>query len=137
MPNRLGSLPSDTVLPHMDVSLYGLVHELLEAERAREVADRRDGRRHPYRRFELIAPLREGGLPAASQFRPVQCVNLSAAGLLYLDHEPPATPRLVVALGTDNPIWLIAEVVREEIAVVNRQRVHRIACRFIGRAVEG
>ena len=65
----------------MDVSLYGLVHELLEAERAREVADAATDVAS-YRRFELIAPLREGGLPAASQFRPVQCVDLSAAGLL-------------------------------------------------------
>jgi hypothetical protein len=136
VPNRLASLPSATVLPHIDVSLYGLVHEILEVERARDVAERRDGRRHPYCCFQLIAPMWEDRLPAASQFRLVQCVDLSAAGLLYLDHESPATPKLVVALGTDNPIRLIAEVVREEIVVVDRQRVHRVACRFTGRAVE-
>ena len=134
MRNQLGSLSIANDFPRTDVSLYGLVHGVLEAERARDVAERRDGRRHSYRCIQSVAPMRAGRLPEASQFRPVRCVDLSAAGLSYLDDESPVASNLIVALGTDNPVWMIAAVVRDEFVAVDGEHLHRVACRFTGRA---
>jgi len=124
------------VLPRPDVTLYGLVHGVLQAERARDNAERRDGRRHSYRCTQLIAPLQEGLPPGELQFRPVQCVDLSAAGLSYLSDEPPPGSALVVALGNEQPICLSAQVIRQERIVHESRFVHRVACRFTGRAIE-
>lgn len=124
------------VLPRPDVTLYGLVHGILAAERARDIAERRAGRRHPYRCTQLIAPLQEDRPLGELQFRPVQCVELSAAGLLYLSDEPPPGNELVVALGNKPLICLLAQVVRQERVVHQSRFLHRVACRFTGRAIE-
>jgi hypothetical protein len=121
-------------MPRTDVALYGLVHEILEAERARDAAERRDGHRHSYRCIQWIAPMQEGRLPSAHQFQPVQCVDLSADGLMYLADAPPVGNELVVALGGERPICVKAQVVREEFIVHEGQPAYRIACRFTGRA---
>ena len=60
------------VLPRPDVTLFGLVHGILTAERARDIAERRAGGRHPYRCIQLIAPLQEDRPLGQLQFRPVQ-----------------------------------------------------------------
>jgi hypothetical protein len=124
------------VLPRSDVTLYGLVHGILTAERARDDAERRAGRRHSYRCTQLIAPLQDNVPPGQLQFRPVQCVDLSAAGLSYLSDEPAPGIAVVVALGNEPLICLSAEVIRQERIVHESRFLHRVACRFTGRAIE-
>src|SRR6266446_5319314 len=70
-----------------DVTFFALVHSVLEAERRRDLTERRNGRRHAYRCLQRVAPIRDGQLPEPAEFRPVQCVDLSAHGFSYLTHE--------------------------------------------------
>lgn len=119
-------------LSRPDATLYSLVHRILEAERERDIKERRVGRRHEYRCIQWVAPF--GETSGAEKFQPVQCIDLSAAGLLYLSDDPPPAAELVVALGGETPIRLHAEVVREQRVVHQGRFRHRVACRFIGRA---
>jgi hypothetical protein len=116
-----------------DAKFYSLVHTVLEAERRRELCERRGGRRHPYRCLQLIAPFGEGQLPDKSQFRQVQCVDLSANGFSYLAVEAPTSERLIVMLSLDPFICLLAQVVRCEIRTQDEGILYRVACRFTGR----
>jgi hypothetical protein len=116
-----------------DAKFYSLVHSVLEAERRRDLDERRGGRRHPYRCLQLIAPAREARLPNKSEFRQVQCVDLSSSGLSYLSTEIPPSDRLIVVLRLDPFMCLLAEVVRHEELVHEGQMMHRVACRFSGR----
>ncbi len=116
-----------------DAKFYSLVHTVLEAERRRDLDERRGGRRHPYRCTQLIAPFVEGRLPDKSQFRQVQCVDLSANGFSYLAAEAPANERLIITLSLDPFICLLAQVVRCELRTQELGVVYRVACRFSGR----
>ena len=116
-----------------DAKFYSLVHSVLESERRRDLADRRGGRRHAYRCLQLIAPAHEARLPDKSEFRQVQCVDLSSSGFAYLATEEPPSDRLIVVLGLEPFICLLADVVRQEEVVHEGQRMHRVACRFSGR----
>jgi hypothetical protein len=120
-------------MPRTDVSLYGLVHGILEAERARDTAERRAGRRHTYVCTQFIAAVHEGISSDELRFHPVQCVDLSAAGLLYIANEPPPGNELVIALGSDRLICLRAEVIRDTLIVQEGRSIHQVACRFTGR----
>ena len=135
MSNRSGSFELSKVVPRSDVTLYGLVHGIMAAERQRDMVERRDGRRHTYRCTQLVAPVQDDTPLGELQFRPVQCIDLSAAGLLYLDDEPPSGDEVIVALGSDQPICLRAQVIRKDPIVHDGRSLHRIACRFIGRAI--
>jgi hypothetical protein len=116
-----------------DATFFTLVHDVLAAERQRELQCRREGRRSPYRCLQLIAPLYYNQMPAPSHFSRMQCVDLSPGGLAYLSDEPPPTDRIVVALGDDPVVMLIARVTRQERERHNGRSMYRVACRFIGR----
>lgn len=133
MPFRPGSSSLPKLAPRADVTVYSLVHRILEAERFRDDAERRAGRRHEYLCTQWVAARAE--TPSGElKFRPVSCVELSAAGLLYLADNPPKGTELVVELGSDRPIRLQAEIARIEHIVHDGRPVHRVACRFTGRA---
>jgi hypothetical protein len=116
-----------------DAKFYSLVHSVLESERRRDLDERRGGRRHAYRCLQLIAPAHEARMPDQSEFRQVQCVDLSSNGFAYLATEEPPSDRLIVVLGVEPFICLLADVVRREEVVHEGQRMHRVACRFSGR----
>src|SRR2546421_12389317 len=110
-----------------DAKFYSLVHSVLAAERQRDLNERRGGRRHAYRCLQLIAPAGEGRLPDKSEFRQVQCFDLSSSGLSYLTTELPASDRLIVVLGLEPFICLVAEVVRSEKVAHEGQSMYRVA----------
>jgi hypothetical protein len=116
-----------------DAKFYSLVHSVLEAERRRENDERRGGRRHSYRCLQLIAPFFDGRLPDKSQFRQVQCVDLSANGFSYVAAEAPSCDRLIVMLSLDPFICLLANVVRCELRHQEQAIIYRVACQFSGR----
>jgi hypothetical protein len=124
------------VLPRPDVTLFGIVHKILEAERTRDTEERRAGRRHPYRCTQMVARFEDNKPSGELQFRSVQCIDLSAAGLMYLSDSPPPSVDLVVALGNDRSICLRAQVLRQERVFHEDRFLHQIACRFTGRTVE-
>ena len=116
-----------------DAKFYSLVHTVLEAERRRDLDERRGGPRHPYRCLQLIAPFIDGRLPDKSQFRQVQCVDLLANGFSYLAAEAPSSERLIVVLSLDPLICLVAHVVRCELRTHDDATLYRVGCRFSGR----
>ncbi len=116
-----------------DATFFTLVHDVLAVERQRELQCRREGQRSPYQCLQLIAPLHCDLMPAPSQFARVQCVDLSPGGLAYLSDEPPATEQIVVALGTEPVLLLIARVTRHERIFRNGRSKFRVACHFTGR----
>jgi hypothetical protein len=116
-----------------DASFFTLVHDVLAVERQRELQCRREGRRSPYRCLQLIAPLYYQQMPPPSHFRRMQCVDLSPGGLAYLSDEPPPTDRIVVALGDDPVVLLVARVTRHEREYRDGRSIFRVACRFTGR----
>jgi hypothetical protein len=116
-----------------DAGFFSLVHEVLEAEKNRSVADRRDGDRQAYHCVQLIAPYHAGRLPAAAEFRHVQCQDLSPGGMSYFDHQPPEHSQLLVLLGTPPFTILTAEVAHQQPVTVDGRTECLIGCRFIGR----
>ncbi len=130
---RPGSNGVSKLAPRADVTVYSLVHRILEAERARDTEERRAGRRHAYRCTQWVAAVAEN--PSGDlKFRPVFCVELSATGLLYLANTAPHGEELIVELGSERPIRLRAGVVRIEQTIQFGRLVHRVACRFTDRA---
>jgi hypothetical protein len=130
---RSGAKQHPSLLSGTDVKLYSLIHRILEAEHARDVGERRSGRRHPYECIQWIAPVNDAG-EGTAEFQPVRCLDLSADGLLFLADEAPCSDELVVALGSERTIRLHAKVVRVKKIVQQKRIVHRVACRFVGRA---
>ena len=114
-----------------DANLYAAIHQVLEAERASEGAERRRGQRHAYRCLQLIAPIVGGRLPNQSEFRHVQCDDLSCGGLAYLSDEPAESDELIVALGVVPFVFIKTQVVRQEPIVRGGQSVFRIAGRLL------
>lgn len=120
-----------------DANLYAAIHQVLEAERASDGSERRHGRRHAYRCVQLIAPILDGRLPNQSQFRHVQCDDLSGGGLAYLSDEPAESDELIVVLGVVPFVFVKTQVVRQEQISRDGRSLFRIACRFVSRVVEG
>jgi len=98
----------------------------------------RERRRQPRRAYpcrQKISPILNGKLPTRSQFREVQCYDISTGGIAYLAEEPPASDQLVVVLGSPpRLIFLTAEVVYVSPTVQNGKPMYRIGCKYTGRA---
>jgi hypothetical protein len=119
--------------PTTDGNLYAAIHQVLEAERARDLSDRRMGQRHAYRCTQLIGPILDDQLPSQSQFRHVQCDDLSCGGMAYLADEVAASDELIVVLGTVPFLFLRARILRHDQIVRSGKIMYRVACRFVGR----
>jgi hypothetical protein len=118
--------PSDA-----DVNFYALVHHVLEASREfDESADRRVGRRRTYSCLQWIAPYRDGRLPDGSDFRRVQCVDLSSSGFSFIAEDSCDFDFLIVSLGT--PALLVSAEVVSRSPADDTDGV-RVGCRFVAK----
>ncbi len=73
-------------------------------------------------------------MPTGPDFRKVQCQNLSACGMSFLDDQPPKHPQLLVLLGAAPFTIVMAEVVRQTPATKDAlDGRYLIGCRFNGR----
>lgn len=104
-------------------------------ERNRRDADpeQRGGDRHNYQCLQLIAPVINGKLPDQSQFRRVQCLDLSQSGFSYLASEPPTEENLIVALGSVPFTFLSAQVMHHKPIGRGDVPEYLVGCRFTGR----
>ena len=117
-----------------DLSFYSLVHHVLEAGREDEESlERRTGLRKAYTCLQWLAPYRDGQLPQAGSFARVQCVDLSSGGFSFLADDTADYEYVVVALGTQPPIFVSAEVVRRAVVPFEGEDRVRIGCRFVAR----
>jgi len=90
-------------------------------------------RSYPYRQW--IAPILDGKLPALSEFVEMECNDIGVGGFSFLSSGPPASDRLVVALGTSsNSTYMIAEVAHVTRVERDQQRQYLIGCSYSGRA---
>jgi len=134
--NPVPTAPTAAEVSFSDLNLYSAIHQVLEAERASDSAERRIGRRHAYRCVQLIAPILGGRLPNQSQFRLAQCEDLSCGGLAYLSDEFAEGEELIVALGTVPFMFIKARVLRQDRVARGGQSIYRVACQFVSRIVE-
>ncbi len=102
---------------------FGLVHDLLEA----------DKRRSRSCTNQLIAPFDDGRLPSAQEFRPVRCQSLSLEGMDYFDEQPPMNERIILMLGANRPVFLIAAILHHTRVPSKDGTEYLMNCRFIGR----
>ena len=117
---------------------FNELHELL-ANRAQPAKDarheRRQDQRYPFCRVQLMAPCEDGRLPASSDFRQVQCRDLSPRGFSYLAQEPPDFKFLIVALGDVPFRFFIAEIrhILAQRKSLEEPERYLIGCRFVRR----
>jgi hypothetical protein len=119
---------SDTT--SLDANFIAMVGRLLDEDQ--QIQERRGARRREFACVQLIAPIRNG-LPNQSEFRHVQCHDLSARGFSYHVPDAPDFQRIIVALGAVPFTFLSAEVVRVTEVELDGRRQHHIGCRFDGR----
>ena len=116
-----------------DAGFFSLVHEVLEAEKKKGPAERRDGSRSQFDCMQLIAPYTEGRMPLASEFRSVRCNDISPGGISYLTPTIPEHRQILVLLGPAPFILLKAEVAHHKPIVSEGRTEYLIGCRFTGR----
>jgi hypothetical protein len=90
--------------------------------------------RRQYRVKQLMAPCVHGRLPAAEDFQPVLCNEISVGGIsFYCDHAQVAQ-QLVITLGeSDNRLFVVAEVKNRRVAQVDGNTIYLVGCRFLRR----
>ena len=116
-----------------DAGFFSAVHQMLERNRHDNDSERRGGDRHNYTCLQLIAPIVNGKLPDQSQFRRVQCLDLSQSGFSYLAAEPPTEEDLIVALGSVPFTFLSAQVLHHKPIQQGDNTEYLVGCRFTGR----
>jgi len=69
--------------------------------------------------------------PLASDFRPVKCRNLSAAGISFLWPDKPEFDHVIMAIGpTGSPIYIAAEIVHSKAVFMFNEVGYLIDCKF-------
>jgi hypothetical protein len=117
-----------------DAGFFSLVHDVLEAEKTRTPEDRRQGNRQAFHCVQLIAPYQPGHLPTATEFRHVQCQDISPGGMAYYDDEAPQPKQqLLVMLGVPPFTIVTAEVAHFKQVFLDNRPEYLIGCRFTGR----
>jgi len=115
-----------------DANFFALAHHVLHSSQD-EAPERRGDDRRQYPWPQLIAPCRDGRLPAASDFRRVPCHDLSNNGFSYLSATAPDCEYLVVALGKRPYLFVTAQVIRHAAQQIGERTVFLVGCRFVSR----
>ncbi len=97
----------------IDVNFFRLIHQIVSSHKDGSSEDRRAAQRNRYPGRQSVAPWDGEGVPAAWEFVPVQCHDLTRRGFSFLLPDYPAFKRLVVRFeGAGQVIYAGAEVVR-------------------------
>jgi hypothetical protein len=129
------------LLTAKDQRFYAMVHQVLAAnEQSNLGGDRRRAARHRYPCLQWLAPYREDALPDAHEFIHVQCQDISPGGFAFHDEADTqnwqASPQVVVALGVDQPLLMIAEIVRRRPVETPYGTRTLFGCRFMARIMD-
>jgi|GEM_PF-791917 len=123
-----------------DSAFFALIHQVLEAERHRQVqpgifgsiTDQRKNRRREFNGRQRIAPFDGQNIPPNGDFRGVECHDISPCGFSFYSPTKFGDDKLIVAFGNEPYLFLQA-------AVMNCQwdakqgRGWRVGCRFDAR----
>jgi hypothetical protein len=94
----------------------------------------RSSPRHRFQYSQAMAPVREGKMPAASDFVTVQCCDLSSGGASFYWDRPLPSKQIVLALGrAATCTHFRAEVVHVREFSCNGRPMYQIGCRFLER----
>lgn len=128
------SVPSPTAPNN---ALFKTVHKLLSDDPAAQSQEnRRNSNRRPFHRPQLIAAYDGQRPPDASEFRLLECEDLSERGFSYYEATPPTYRRLVVALGAAPFRFLTGEVAHFKPVKRPDGKSYLVGCRFTGRLAE-
>jgi len=118
-----------------DADFFDLVHQLVQQHQLEESgAERRDSDRHSFESTQHISPFDgEAASPATTDFRAVQCHDLSTTGLSFLSAEPIPADHVMVALGGTPPKLLVAEIMHTDPIDTDAGPQFLIGCHFTGR----
>jgi PAS domain S-box-containing protein len=96
--------------------------------------DRRARPRRAYPYVQLIAPIVNGQMPPAHEFREVQCRDIGAGGFSFFASNPPQEPNLVVAFGAGESLtYLTARQIHLTPTSHSGQSAFIVGCRYTGR----
>lgn len=123
---------------HDNPSAFSELHRLLakpEPAANNTAHERRNERRYPFCRVQLLAPCIGNRMPASSDFRQVQCRDLSPRGFSYVTQQPPDFEYLIVALGDLPFTFFLAEVrhVLSQRQSADAPEHFLVGCRFVRR----
>jgi len=96
--------------------------------------DRRMRPRRAYPYMQRMAPIKNGQMPALSDFQEVECNDIGAGGFSYFADTRPAESDVVVAFGSgSSQTYLKARVVHSTPTMHEGRRVFLVGCRYTGR----
>jgi PAS domain S-box-containing protein len=108
--------------------------ELASGRRLTE-AERRLNARRPFPYRQNVAYLHGDTCPSEDDFVETQCRDIAAGGFSFLSPRPPASDRLVVALGSPRHLtYLTARVIHVTQVAEGDEIVHLVGCQYTGRA---
>lgn len=117
-----------------DAALFSTIHTLLEEQQHPvQVEHRQGGERRPFTCSQLMAPYDGWTLPKQSDFRLVECHDLSPSGFSFLSPERPEYEHLVIALGEIPFTFFSAQVMHARAAVPKPGNPYLVGCRFLHR----
>jgi hypothetical protein len=128
-----------TIEAASDARFFELVHDLIDTEKslareAGETSEQRAAQRRRFDRIQLMAPFDGMRLPGQSEFRPIECRDLSSGGFSFVVTRRADFDELVVALGQVPFKFFTARVQNQ--TRLRGGRGYRVGCRFTGRIVE-
>jgi hypothetical protein len=115
-----------------DKAAGGRPFQPVEAKAPKE--ELRSSQRRSYQYLQLIAPIRQGGMPTRADFFQSPCEDISAGGISFYLASAPDFEDVVVALGKPPFLtYFIAHVARTLKKTVDGRAVYLVGCRFTGR----
>ena len=122
-----------------DAAFYDMVHEMVHNNQLLQDAtqaqspghERRTEDRFPYPYTQLVAPYDGGRLPDQSEFRHVQCQNISTRGFSYFDTSRPTYNQVVMLFGRI-PFRIFTAEVRH-VRKTSRPDLVLVGCRILAR----
>ena len=117
-----------------DMPLYEQVYLLLAEEAEQEqFRERRSAPRKAYKTGQLLAPYINGERPRQSDFKLVECNDLSAGGFSFVTEGDESANEFVVALGAAPFQFFVVQVANRRLAPNADNGRILVGCRFTQR----
>ena len=116
-----------------EANLFSMIHALLDEQAPVGVVERRAGDRRAYACPQLLAPYDGWTLPRQSEFRLVQCQDLSPSGFSFVSKRRPDYEYLIIALGSVPFSFFSAQVMHAKTTSALPAGLYVVGCKFLNR----
>ena len=116
-----------------NANLFSMIHALLDEQESIGAVERRGGDRRAYACPQLLAPYDGWTLPKQSEFRLVQCQDLSPSGFSFVSKRRPEYEYLVIALGAVPFTFFSAQVMHAQTTAAASGTSYVVGCKFLNR----